>query len=61
MTAAFEHKIVTYGMGWKGFDYAEIERQLSDLGAQGWEAVSTLQPSIGAAATDIVVLLKRPR
>ncbi len=61
MTTAFEHKIVQFGLGWKGFDYAEIERHLSELGAQGWEAVSTMQPSIGAAATDIVVLLKRPR
>ena len=58
MTNAFEHKIVKYELGWKGFDHAEIERH---LGAQGWETVSTLQPSIGAAATDIVVLLKRPR
>lgn len=61
MTTAFEHKIVRFELGWKGFDYTGIERHLSDLGAEGWEAVSTMQPSIGAAATDIVVLLKRPR
>lgn len=61
MSTAFEHKIVRFEMGWKGFDYAGIERHLSDLGAEGWETVSTLQPSIGAAATDIVVVLKRIR
>ncbi|MCX6464237.1 MAG: hypothetical protein NTW05_11695 [Pseudonocardiales bacterium] len=61
MTTAFEHRIVRFELGWAGFDYAGIERRLSDLGAEGWEAVSTLQPSIGAAATEIVVLLKRTR
>ena len=59
MTQTFEHKIVRFELGWKGFDYAGIENHLSDLGAQGWEAVSTLQPSVGTATTDIVVLLKR--
>jgi hypothetical protein len=61
MTKAFEHKIVKFELGWKGFDHGEMERQLNDLGGQGWEAVSSLQPSIGAAASDILVLLKRAR
>lgn len=61
ISTAFDHKIVKYGLGWKGFDYAEMERHLDELGRQGWEAVSTIQPSLGSAATDIVVLLKRPR
>lgn len=61
VTTAFEHKIVKYELGWKGFDYAEMERHLDELGRQGWEAVSTIQPSLGSAATDIVVLLKRSR
>lgn len=61
MTTTFEHKLVRFELGWKGFDYDGIERRLGELGAEGWEAVSTLQPSLGAAATDIVVLLKRTR
>jgi hypothetical protein len=61
MAAMYEHKIVKFGFGWKGFDYDEMERLLDDLGAQGWEAVSSLQPVIGAASTDILVLLKRAR
>jgi hypothetical protein len=61
MTKVFEHKIVKFELGWKGFDHEEMERQLNDLGREGWEAVSSLQPSIGAAATDILVLLKRAR
>jgi hypothetical protein len=61
MTKIFEHKIVTFGLGWKGFDHDEMERQLNELGRQGWEAVSSLQPSVGAAPTDILVLLKRAR
>jgi hypothetical protein len=61
MTPVFEHKIVTFGLGWKGFDHDEMERRLTELGGQGWEAVSSLQPSVGAAPTDILVLLKRAR
>jgi hypothetical protein len=61
MTAVFEHRIVTFGLGWKGFDHDEMERQLNELGRQGWEAVTSLQPSVGAAPTDILVLLKRAR
>jgi hypothetical protein len=61
MTKVFEHRIVKFELGWKGFDHDEMERQLNDLGRQGWEAVSSLQPSIGAAPTDILVLLKRAR
>lgn len=57
----FEYRIVTYALGWKGFDYASIEGQLTKLGAEGWEAVNALQPSIGSAPTDIVILLKRAR
>lgn len=61
MTKVFEHKIVTFGLGWKGFDHDEMERQLNELGRQGWEVVSSLQPSVGAAPTDILVLVKRAR
>ncbi|GAA0896326.1 DUF4177 domain-containing protein [Pseudonocardia zijingensis] len=61
MTRAFEHKIVKFELGWKGFDHEEMERQLDELGRQGWEAVSSLQPHVGTAATDILVLLKRAR
>jgi hypothetical protein len=61
MTKVFEHRILKFELGWKGFDRDEMERQLNDLGREGWEAVSSLQPSIGAAATDILVLLKRAR
>jgi Domain of unknown function (DUF4177) len=43
MTKVFEHKIVTFGLGWKGFDHDEMERQLNDLGRQGWEAVSSVR------------------
>ena len=43
-----------------GFDHEGMERRLNDLGREGWEAVSSLQPSIGAAPTDILVLLREP-
>ncbi|MBW0101191.1 DUF4177 domain-containing protein [Pseudonocardia sp. KRD291] len=59
MAATFEHKVLNYALGWKGFDYSKIESELNDLGGQGWEVVGTVQPSVGAAPTDIVVFLKR--
>ncbi|MFJ9854729.1 DUF4177 domain-containing protein [Streptomyces sp. NPDC101150] len=43
----------------KGFDYARMERDLNDLGRQGWEALSTLAPSCGAGQAIEVVVLKR--
>ena len=61
MTKVFEHRIVKFELGWKGFDHDEMERQLNELGRQGWEDVSSLQPSIGAAATGILVRLTRAR
>jgi hypothetical protein len=39
MTKVFDHKIVKFELGWKGFDHEDMERQLKDLGSQGWEAV----------------------
>jgi hypothetical protein len=62
MSATFEHKVLKYKYGWKGFDYDQMERDLVDLGSQGWEAVGTLAPSIGNGQTlEICVLVKRYR
>jgi hypothetical protein len=60
MSTRFEHKVVRFGWGWKGFDYAAMEQELNALGAQGWETVGTLVPSVGAGqSTEIAVVLKR--
>lgn len=59
MNARWEHKVLTYELGWKGYDYARIEQDLNELGREGWEAIDTIQPNIGSAATTIVVILKR--
>jgi uncharacterized protein DUF4177 len=60
MTARFEHKVLKFGWGWKGFDYAAMERELNELGAQGWETVGTIVPSVGAGQSiEIGVVLKR--
>jgi hypothetical protein len=60
MTATFEHKVLKFGWGWKGFDYAAMERELNELGAQGWETVGTIVPSVGAGQSiEIGVVLKR--
>ncbi|MFX4295202.1 DUF4177 domain-containing protein [Streptomyces bohaiensis] len=61
MTTRWEHKVLTYKLGWKAFDYAQIESDLTALGAEGWEAVGTLAPSFGAGqAIEIAVIAKRP-
>lgn len=38
----FEHKVLKFTWGWKGFDYAAIENELNELGAEGWETVGTM-------------------
>ncbi len=61
MPMSWQYRLVTYKLRWKGFDYSEVERQLNDLGSQGWEMVSTIAPSFGAGqAIEIAVVLKRP-
>ena len=61
MTQQWQFKIVTYKLKWKGFDYADMEKDLNDHGDQGWELVSTVSPSYGAGqAIEIAVVLKRP-
>ena len=60
-TTAWEHKVLPYKLAMRGFDYAQMERDLNDLGAEGWEAVGTLSPSYGAGqAIEVVVVVKRP-
>ena len=61
MNEQWEHKVLRYDLGWKGYDYDQIEQDLNELGRQGWEALDTINPNIGSAATTIVVILKRPR
>ncbi len=59
-TTQWEHKVLTYKLRMKGFDYAQMEQDLNELGRAGWEALSTIAPSYGAGqATEVVVLLKR--
>ena len=61
MTAQWEHKMLTYKVGWKGLDYDQIEQDLNELGQQGWEALGTIAPSVGSGQTmEIVVILKKP-
>ncbi|WP_226366427.1 DUF4177 domain-containing protein [Pseudonocardia sp. ICBG162] len=58
----FDHKLLKYKLGWKGFDYAGMEKELNELGTQGWEAVGTLVPSSGnGQALEVVVIMKRAR
>lgn len=58
----FEHRILKFAWGWKGFDYAAMETEINELGAQGWEAVGTIVPSVGAGqSTEIAIVLKRTR
>lgn len=57
----WEHKVVRSAWGWKGFDWEDLEAQLTELGALGWEVVGTLAPSVGAGqSVEVAVVLKRP-
>lgn len=58
----FEHKVLIFKFGWKGFDYTQMERDLNELGSEGWETVGTLAPSIGSGhANEIAIFVKRAR
>jgi hypothetical protein len=58
----FEHKVLKFPWGWKGFDYAAMEQELNELGVHGWEAVGTIVPSVGAGqSVEIGIIVKRAR
>ncbi len=58
----FEHKVLKFTWGWKGFDYAAMENELNELGVHGWEAVGTIVPSVGAGqSVEIGIIVKRAR
>ncbi|MFF0744856.1 DUF4177 domain-containing protein [Streptomyces sp. NPDC004111] len=60
MSAQWEYKMLYYKLKMKGFDYGQMEKDLNELGREGWEAFSTLAPSYGSGqAIEITVLLKR--
>ncbi|MEQ3553874.1 hypothetical protein WIS52_25645 [Pseudonocardia nematodicida] len=60
MAHRFEHRVLKYSYGWKGFDYSQMEADLAELGAEGWEAVGTIVPSVGAGQTiEIGLIVKR--
>lgn len=60
MNARWEHKVLIYKLGWKGFDYDQIEQDLNELGRQGWEALDMIAPSVGSGqAIELVVILKK--
>lgn len=60
MNTQWEYKVLTYKLGWKGFDYPQIEQDLNDLGRQGWEALGTLAPSYGSGqAIELAIIVKK--
>lgn len=62
MNAQWEHKVLKYKLGWKGFDYEQIEQDLNELGRQGWEALDTIAPGVGSGqAIELVIVLKKAR
>ncbi len=59
MNEQWEYKVLTYDLGWKGFDYGRMEQDLNELGRQGWEAPDIIAPNIGSGAIKIAVILKK--
>jgi hypothetical protein len=61
MATAWENKVLTYKFGWKGFDWSEIQDELNQYGAEGWEVVDTIAPSLGNGQTlEVAIVIKRP-
>lgn len=45
MNTNWEHKVLTFKMGWKGFPYSQIEADVNQLGQDGWEWCSPCSPA----------------
>lgn len=60
-TSAWEYKVLTFKLGWRGFKYEEIEETLNEWGRDGWEMLNSIAPSFGSGqAMEVAVILKRP-
>ncbi|RZK25881.1 MAG: DUF4177 domain-containing protein [Hymenobacter sp.] len=56
----FEYRMLdTNNSIFKGIDYKELSEQLSRLGSQGWEVVSTVSITAGGQTTSLLTTLKR--
>lgn len=60
----WDYKVLTFRIGEfrKSIpDYEDIERQLKELGGQGWEVVSSAAPGRGQGqSTELVLVARRP-
>lgn len=61
MNTQWDYKVLTYQLSWTGFKYDKIEKDLIELGREGWEMNSTIAPSFGAGqAIEVALILKKP-
>ena len=59
----WEYKVVSIestGMVRRKFDYPAMEKQLNDLGRDGWEIVDNKEVVVNASTFSFVITLKRP-
>ncbi|MBP2479420.1 hypothetical protein JOF53_008292 [Crossiella equi] len=63
MTAEFDHRVMKYKFGFlRGVDYAQLERDLNEAGAEGWQVRGTLLPgTVNGRTREVTVLLQRKR
>ena len=66
MKTKYEYRIVRFDMKWKtmgnklGTDFAEMERQVNGLGAEGWELVTTSEiVGSGISTVALIATFKR--
>jgi len=66
MTTQYEYRVVRFDMKWSamgtqlGTDFAEIEKEMNVLGAEGWELVKFLPLHSGSILTaSIIATFKR--
>lgn len=60
MNQSWQYKVQTFKLGWKGFAFDQIEKELNALGSDGWDVVGTIAPSHGSGQViEIAVIAKR--
>jgi transcriptional regulator with XRE-family HTH domain len=65
MKTKYEYRVVSFDMKWNvmgtklGTDFAEIERQMNVLGAEGWELVKISEIIVAGTTTALVATFKR--
>ncbi len=61
MATKWEYKVDFYEPGAGSYNTADLERELNNIGEQGWELASIIEHESGENIADFTFVLKRPK